>query len=135
MASSYMRQPLNHKTIDICPETISLTQVLKNKPLLASFYISNLCHKCILHFFSAALPFFHLGSCALMKAQRLSIMCNLNGHSLPTKRAMCEKVLGCHSNKRLFPSHLRLGWVGLLRQKPDAFQSKHTGGKGKKYWQ
>lgn len=78
-------------------------------------------------------PLFSFGFlCSHESPETIHYVCNLNGHSLPTKRAMCKKVTGCHSNKRLFPSHLRLGWVGLLWQKPDAFQNKQRGGKGKK---
>ncbi len=73
-------------------ESSSIYIYIYIKPFLASFYVSNLCHKCILHFFSAALPFFHFGSSAFTKAQRLSIMCNLNGHSLPTERAVWESA-------------------------------------------
>ncbi len=92
------------------------------KPFLASFYVSNLCHKCILHFFSAALPFFHFGSSAFTKAQRLSIKCNLNGHSLPTERAVWESAW-LSQQYEAFPSHFRMRWV-LPRHMLDAFHSK-----------
>lgn len=74
-----------------------LKKQLKNESCFLS--LNSHCHKCI-YLCQYCPPLCHFSSSALMKAQRLSIMCNLNGHSLPTKRAVHE----CHREIRSISS-------------------------------